>query len=386
MTSNGVDQIQALVLHGAKDLKFETRPKPEPANGEVQIQVKATGLCGSDLHYYNHGRNGNFVVRAPLCLGHEASGIVTAVADGSALKVGDRVALEVGLPCRLCHLCTAGRYNLCQSLRFKSSAKTFPHFDGTLQTVITHPANMCHKLPDSVSFEQGALIEPLAVSLHALRRSQNGDGVPLLGSTALVLGAGAVGMLTAAALAVSGVSSITIADIDGARLKIAEGMAGGRFHFKTFVIPKSAPPSSTEEAFSNAEKLAKEISASVGLSLGFDRVFECTGVPPCVQLGCYAAAPGGKLVLVGMGSSGMSLPTAAFALREVDVIGVFRYANCYPPAIALFASGQLDGVAEALVTHRVNLQDGELAFRLAANVATPEEAGNRVPVKVLVVS
>ncbi|RMD40357.1 hypothetical protein DV735_g4784, partial [Chaetothyriales sp. CBS 134920] len=366
MTSNGVDQIQALVLHGAKDLKFETRPKPEPANGEVQVEVKATGLCGSDLHYYNHGRNGNFLVRAPLCLGHEASGVVTAVSDGSALQVGDRVALE--------------------NLRFKSSAKTFPHFDGTLQTVITHPANMCHKLPDSVSFEQGALIEPLAVSLHALRRSQNGDGVPLLGSTALVLGAGAVGMLTAAALAVSGVSSITIADIDGARLKIAEGIAGGRFHFKTFQIPRSAPPSSTEEAFSNAEKLAKEISASAGLSLGFDRVFECTGVPPCVQLGCYAAAPGGKLVLVGMGSSGMSLPTAAFALREVDVIGVFRYANCYPPAIALFASGQLDGVAEALVTHRVKLQDGELAFRLAANAATPEEAENRVPVKVLVVS
>ncbi|RMZ87360.1 hypothetical protein DV736_g5410, partial [Chaetothyriales sp. CBS 134916] len=372
MASNSVDQIQALVLHGAKDLKFEERPKPEPAKGEVQIQVKATGLCGSDLHYYNHGRNGNFVLRAPLCLGHEASGILTAVPDGAAtsgLKVGDRVAMEVGLP-----------------LRFKSSAKTFPHLDGTLQTVITHPADMCHKLPDNVSFEQGALVEPLAVSLHALRRSQNGDGAPLVGSTALVLGAGAVGMLTAAVLAVSGVSSITVADIDASRLKIVESIAGGQFHFKTFLIPKSAPPASTEEAFNNADKLAKEISVSVGLSTGFDRVFECTGVPPCVQLGCYAAAPGGKLVLVGMGSSGMSLPTAAFALREVDVIGVFRYANCYPAAIALFASGQLDGVADALVTHRVKLQDGELAFRLAANVATPEENENRVPVKVIVVS
>ncbi|RMZ76091.1 hypothetical protein DV737_g4972, partial [Chaetothyriales sp. CBS 132003] len=342
MASNGVDQIQALVLHGAKDLKFEERPKPVPAKGEVQIQVKATGLCGSDLHYYNHGRNGNFVLRAPLCLGHEASGILALVPDEAAtsgLKVGDRVAMEVGLPCRLCNYCTAGRYNLCQSLRFKSSAKTFPHLDGTLQTVITHPADMCHKLPDNVSFEQGALVEPLAVSLHALRRSQNGN-----------------------VLAVSGVSSITVADIDAPRLKIVEGMAGGRFHFKTFLIPKSAPPASTEEAFGNAEKLAKEIAASVGHSAGFDRVFECTGVPPCVQLGCYAAAPGGKLVLVGMGSSGMSLPTAAFALREVDVIGVFRYANCYPAAIALLASGQLDGVADALVTHRVKLQDGERAF------------------------
>ena len=152
MGSLGTDNIQALVLHGAKDLKFEERPRPTPTQGEVQIQVKATGLCGSDLHYYNHGRNGKFVVQEPLCLGHESAGIVTAAPDAVAngndaqsqptmshLKVGDRVAMEVGLPCRKCDLCTTGRYNLCPTLRFKSSAKTFPHLDGTLQAVITHP-------------------------------------------------------------------------------------------------------------------------------------------------------------------------------------------------------------------------------------------------------
>ena len=152
------------------------------------------------------------------------------------------------------------------------------------------------------------------------------------------------------------------------------------------MIPKGAPAASTEEAFSKADNLAKEISAFAGLSTGFDRVFECTGVPPCVQLGCYAATPGGKLVLVGMGSSGMALPTSAFALREVDVMGVFRYANCYPAAVALFASGQLDGVAEALVTHRVTLEDGERAFRLAANAAKPGEDEGRIPVKVMITS
>ena len=357
-------------------------------------------MCGSDLHYYNHGRNGIFVLQSPLCLGHESAGIVTAVPEtpttnghadksqpeASKLKVGDRVAMEVGLPCRKCDLCTAGRYNLCPSLRFRSSAKTFPHLDGTLQTVVTHPTDMCHKLPENVSFEQGALVEPLAVSLHGIKRSRNGEGAPLVGSTALVLGAGAMGMLTAAALSVSGVSSIVIADIDAPRLKIVEGMAHGRFHFKTFLIPKAAPPSSTEEAFSRADSLAKEISAFAGLPSGFDRVFECSGVPPCVQLGCYAATAGGKLVLVGMGSSGMPLPTSAFALREVDVIGVFRYANCYPAAIALFASGQLDGVAEALVTHRVKLEDGEKAFRLAGNAAKPGEDEGRIPVKVMITS
>ena len=335
-----------------------------------------------------------------MCLGHESSGIITATPETpqtnghtnasslptSSFKVGDRVAMEVGLPCRKCNLCAMGRYNLCPNLRFKSSAKTFPHLDGTLQTTITHPADMCHKLPENVSFEQGALVEPLAVSLHGIKRSQNGEGVPLVGSTALVLGAGAVGMLTAAALSVSGVSSITVADIDAPRLKIVEGMSHGRFNFKTFLIPKSAPPASTEEAFTKADSLAKEISAFASLPTGFDRVFECSGVPPCVQLGCYAATAGGKLILVGMGSAGMPLPTAALALREVDMMGVFRYANCYPAAIALFASGQLDGVAEALVTHRVKLEDGERAFRLAANAAKPGEDEGRIPVKVMITS
>lgn len=382
--------IKALVLHGARDLRLEVRETPLPKQGEVQVSIKATGLCGSDLHYYNHGRNGNFVLKAPLVLGHEASGVVTAVPDsGSDLTVGDRVALEVGLPCRTCKLCTTGRYNLCQQLTFRSSAKTFPHLDGTLQTLITQPSDMCHKLPEHVTFEQGALIEPLAVVLHALNRSQNsgsGANVPLIGSSALVLGAGAVGMLTAAALSIAGVSNIVIADIDAPRLEIASKMAGGRFKLKTFLIPKKAPPKDNDEAFANAESLAKEAIASAGLATGFDRVYECTGVPPCVQLGIYAAAAGGTLVLVGMGNPVQTLPLGAAALREVDIVGVFRYANCYPPAIALFASGQLDGVAEALVTHRALLQDGERAFRLAANAAKEGEDEGRVPVKVLITS
>ncbi|KAI9879798.1 MAG: hypothetical protein M1823_006797, partial [Watsoniomyces obsoletus] len=185
---------------------------------------------------------------------------------------------------------------------------------------------MCHRLPENVTFEQGALVEPLAVSLHAIKRSENAGssaGTPLVGSNALVLGAGAVGMLTAAALSVAGVANIVIADIDAPRLKIAAGMAGGRFKLKTFLIPKKSPPASTEEALSNAERLAKEAGASVGLETGFDRVFECTGVPPCVQMGIYAATAGGKLILVGMGSPVQTLPLGAAALREVDIIGVF---------------------------------------------------------------
>ncbi|EXJ90127.1 L-iditol 2-dehydrogenase [Capronia epimyces CBS 606.96] len=394
------ESVQALVLHGAKDLRVETRPEPTPRKGEVQIAIKATGLCGSDLHYYQHGRNGSFVIQAPLVLGHEASGVVTAVPDtqngattgagpSAGLKVGDRVALEVGIPCRSCSLCTTGRYNLCPQMSFRSSAKTFPHADGTLQTVISHPANMCHELPEHVTFEQGALVEPLAVSLHGINRSQSAGssaGVPLVGSTALVLGAGAVGMLTAAALAVAGVSKIVIADIDAPRLKIAAGLASGKYKLKTFLLPRKAPAPTIEETLAGAQELATEVCKSADLQSGFDRVFECTGVQSCVQLGIFAATAGGKLVLVGMGTPTQTLPLGAAALREVDIIGVFRYANCYPAAIALFASGQLDGVVEDLVTHRVALADGERAFRLAANQPKDGEDEGRVPVKVVITS
>lgn len=375
-------QVQALVLHGAQDLRLESRPEPSPAENEVSIRIKATGLCGSDLHYYTHGRNGAFVLQSPLVLGHEASGIITQSSTPS-LPINTRVALEVGLPCRTCSLCTRGRYNLCATLRFKSSAKTFPHADGTLQSVMTHPADMCHILPERTSFEQGALVEPLAVSLHAINRSQ-GD-IPFAGSTALVLGAGAVGMLTAAALSVSGVCQILVADIDEPRLKIVAGIGGGRFNVKTFLLPRKPPGKDMEETLNSAQELVREVCAAAGLE-GFDRVFECTGVPSCVQLGIYAASPGSKLVLVGMGTPVQTLPLGAAALREVDIVGVFRYANCYPAAIALFASGKLDGVAEALVTHRVPLEDGEKAFRLAANKAKPGEDEGRVAVKVVVTS
>ncbi|KPI38880.1 Sorbitol dehydrogenase [Cyphellophora attinorum] len=382
------ESIRALVLHGAKDLRLESRETPKPQPNELTIAIRATGLCGSDLHYYNHGRNGNFVLQHPMCLGHESSGTITSTPSTTSttttsnLKEGDRVALEVGLPCRACPLCTTGRYNLCPKLRFKSSAKTHPHLDGTLQTVITHPADLCHKLPENVTFEQGALVEPLAVVLHAVRRSQgagSGGTAPLVGSSALVLGAGAVGMLTAATLAVSGVSNIVIADIDGPRLEIAKGMAGGRFRLKTFLIPKKASPKDTEEALSNGQDLAKEVAKVGDLpeGFGFDRVYE---------FGDLCCDGGRDVGVGGDGESGADVAIGAAALREVDIIGVFRYANCYPAAIALFASGQLDGVAEALVSHRVGLEDGERAFRLAANAAREGEDEGRAVVKVLITS
>ncbi|KAF9890383.1 hypothetical protein FE257_006051 [Aspergillus nanangensis] len=371
---------QALVLHGAKDLRLESRPIPPPTPNEVQIAIRATGLCGSDLHYYTHGRNGDFVVRAPMCLGHESSGTVTATgAAVTTLQPGDRVALEVGLPCRVCSYCQSGRYNICPAMNFRSSAKVFPHADGTLMERTNHPANMCHKLPGGVSFAGGALVEPLAVCLHAIRRSRPPTKAEVAlaqelegPSAALVFGAGAIGLLLAAALATTQpFGEIVVADIDQARLDIAERLGLG---LKTMLIPraegapaKDAPHAEQVEfALGNAQKVAGELKALVSGKVGFSRVYDCTGVPACVQAGIYAAAPGAVLVQIGMGNPVQTVPLGAAALREVDIIGVFRYDGyAYPAAIELVASGKLDRVEELVVTHRVKLEDGDRAFALA---------------------
>lgn len=368
----------------------------------MQVAIKATGLCGSDLHYYNHGRNGDFIVRAPLCLGHESSGVITALGSAvTSLQVGDKVALEVGLPCRTCPLCKLGRYNICPALNFRSSAKVFPHVDGTLMEVTTHPADMCYKLPAGSSLKAGALVEPLAVCLHAIRRSRppaaeevkvwEGAGERC---SALVFGAGAIGLLLASALATryqGSFSEIVVADIEPKRLEIAEQLGMG---LKTFRIPKSDPahPAPAKEA-AHAEQVGFALQSAQGVAgqlkevnggSGFSRVYDCTGVPACVQAGIYGAAAGGVLVQIGMGNPVQTLPVGAAALREVDIIGVFRYDGfAYPAAIELLGSGKFGRVEELVVTHQVKLEEGERAFELAGRGVDEE---GRTVVKVVIES
>jgi L-iditol 2-dehydrogenase len=318
----------------------------------------------------------------------------------TTLSVGDRVALEVGLPCRTCALCKQGRYNICKAMRFRSSAKTFPHLDGTLMERTNHDADMCHALPDSVSDAGGALVEPLAVTLHAIRRSRPPSREEVKSAreageetAALVFGAGAIGLLLAGALAGGeNFSSIVVADIDERRLRIAEDM---RLGLKTVLIPKGGVPplkdaplaEQTAYALENAQRVAAVLTEAAreegGLAVdGFSRVYDCTGVPACVQAGIYASAPGGVLVQVGMGHPIQTLPVGAAALREVDIIGVFRYdGHAYPAAIALLASGKMKSVEEKVVTHRLKFEEGERAFELAGKGV--DEEGNPV-VKVVI--
>ncbi|KAJ4368800.1 hypothetical protein N0V83_005882 [Neocucurbitaria cava] len=367
-------QIRASVLHGAGDLRIESRSIFPPGPTDLQVSIRSTGLCGSDLHYYRHYRNGDILVREPMSLGHESAGVVMAVgADVSNFKVGDKVALEVGLPCEQCERCKEGRYNICKGMKFRSSAKAFPHAQGTLQDRINHPAAWCHKLPDDVSLDLGALLEPLSVAIQASRRAQLGAG-----ATVLVFGAGAVGLLVAAMAKISGAGTVVIADIDAGRVQFA---VDNKFAHKGFTVPLKRG-STIEEQLDIAKETAAEIGKTTKESGGevgeVDAVFECTGVPSCVQASIFASRPGGKVLLIGMGTPVQTLPISAAALREVDIIGVFRYANTYPTGIEVVSKKGPDYPDfSKLVTHRYQgLEAAVEAFDMAGK--TKDDSGNLV--------
>ncbi|EJF59297.1 GroES-like protein [Dichomitus squalens] len=348
----------AAVLHGAKDMRFEERTLWPPHQGQAQVAVMATGLCGSDLHYYAHGRNGDFVVQAPLVLGHEAAGIVTAVGPGvKNLVPGQRVAIEAGIMCNNCSYCAKGRYNLCKNMRFCSSAKTFPHSDGTLQERMNHPAHVLHPLPDNCTFEQAALAEPLSVLLHAARRAELTPGSR---QSVLVFGVGAIGLLACALAKSYGASRVVAIDINQTRLDFA--LKHG-FAEQVHCLPFADKAKTTDEALRRAKENISAALTEFNMPDGFDLVFECTGAEPCIQMSIHAAVTGGKVMLVGMGSRNVTLPLSAAATREVDIHGSFRYAHTYPTALQLLASGKLPNI-EKIITHRFALEDTARAFEL----------------------
>ncbi|KAK0655111.1 chaperonin 10-like protein [Cercophora newfieldiana] len=366
--------VLASVLHGPRDLRLESRPLPSLSPTDVQLSILTTGLCGSDLHYYTHFRNGDILVREPLTLGHESSGLITALGSAvTSLSVGDRVALEVGQPCTECDLCASGRYNICRGMKFRSSAKAFPHAQGTLQEEVVMPARWVHKLPAEVSSEMGALAEPLAVALHAAARGGLGEG-----GKVLVFGAGAVGLLCAAvSKAVTRARVVVVADIqeDRVRFAVENGFADGG------VVVPARRPETVEGKLEYAREVAEMVKGLVvnGEAVGeVGGTYECTGVESCMQSSIYATAPGGKIMIIGMGNPIQTLPISAASLREVDLIGVFRYANTYPRVIELLASkNPLLPDLTKLITQRFKGMDNiPKAFDMAAKVKDDE--GNLV--------
>ncbi|KAF2714803.1 GroES-like protein [Pleomassaria siparia CBS 279.74] len=370
--------IQASVLHGPRDLRLETRSISDPAPNELQIAIKATGLCGSDVSYYNKFRNGDLQAVQPLSLGHESAGVVVAIGEAvTGFVIGERVALEVGVPCDSCRSCQRGRYNLCPSMRFRSSAKSVPHFQGTLQERVNHPAKWCHKIPAHVTLESAALLEPLSVAIHATRRASIEQG-----DTAIIFGAGTVGLLVAAMAKISGATTVVIADVDSGRVNYA--LSNGFAH-KGYIVTPRRHLNDTSERLAAAKEISRDIVQIASLNEidfeGADVTFDCTGKEICMQAGLYSTRPGGKLVMVGMGTPIQTLPMSAAHLKEVDIIGIFRYANTYATGIKILSAGALPSL-DNMVTHRFKgLGAAKDAFELAGK--TVDKDGKLV-LKVLI--
>ncbi len=335
-------QNLSAVLNAAKTLEVVERPVPVPDPHEVLVEVRAVGICGSDVHYYEHGRIGPYVVEQPMVVGHEAAGVVVAVgADVADHRVGERVALEPGVPCRRCAQCLAGRYNLCPDVRFFAT----PPVDGAICQLVAIDAGFAHPVPEALTDEQAAMAEPVSVGIWAAQKAHVGPG-----DRVLVTGAGPVGLFAAQVARAFGGIEVTISDPSEFRLSVAEDLG--------LVAHRPGQPFDGE----------------------FDVVIECSGAQAAVSAGMSALARAGRLVLVGMGADSVSIDVPLLQGREITLTGTFRYANTYPLALSLIASGavRVDGV----VTHRFDIAHTEDALTVARRdpkalkaVVTPYAAG-----------
>ncbi|OLB91181.1 MAG: NAD(P)-dependent alcohol dehydrogenase [Actinobacteria bacterium 13_2_20CM_2_66_6] len=316
--------MNAAVLYAPHDLRVEQRPIPTPLDGEVLVRILSVGVCGSDVHYYEHGRIGDFVVKSPLVLGHESSGEIVEVGNGVAqARVGERVAIEPGEPCGRCDQCLAGRYNLCPNIRFHGT----PPVDGTLSEFVTVKAALAFNVPDEISDNAAALLEPLSVGIWANRKAGTAAGTSLL-----IAGAGPIGLVTTMVARALDAKRITVTDVNRDRLSAA--LASG----------------ATEIAVPGTDNIDGE----------FDAFIDCSGSSAAIAAGVRSVRPAGSVVLVGMGADELRLPLGVIQQRELIITGTFRYANTWPTAIALAASGRVD--LDELVTGEFSLAEVEQAL------------------------
>lgn len=330
----------SFVLNKPGDVSFEERPKPTlKTPHDVLVAINYTGICGSDVHYWVHGAIGKFVVKDPMVLGHESSGTIVEVGEAvTTLKVGDRVALEPGYPCRRCPNCTAGKYNLCPDMVFAAT----PPYDGTLTGYWVAPSDFCFKLPDNVSQQEGALIEPLAVAVHIVKQANVKPG-----NSVVVMGAGPVGLLCAAVAKAYGATKIVSVDIVQSKLDFAKDFASTHIYTSQRISP---------------EDNAKALLELADLPDGADVVIDASGAEPSIQASIHVVKVGGHYVQGGMGKSDITFPIMAMCIKEMTVSGSFRYGpGDYPLAVELVASGKVD--VKKLVTGTVEFKQAEEAFK-----------------------
>ncbi|MCI9415946.1 MAG: NAD(P)-dependent alcohol dehydrogenase [Eubacterium sp.] len=352
--------MKTAVMLGIGKMGFEEREIPVPKDNEVLVKLEYVGICGSDLHYYETGAIGDYVVKPPFVLGHEPGGTVVAAGKSvKHLKVGDRVALEPGKTCGCCEFCKTGKYNLCPDVVFFAT----PPVDGVFQEYVAHEADLCFKLPDHVSTLEGALIEPLAVGFHAAMQ-----GKARAGQTAVVMGAGCIGLVTMMALKAMGVSRVYVVDIMEKRLqKALELGADGVIN------------ASQSDAVEEVKKLT--------FGKGCDLAVETAGTQITTVQTIHMTKKGATIVLVGYGKSGeMTLPMSLALDKELTFKTVFRYRHIYPMAIDAVAAGKVN--LKGIVTDVFGLDEVQKAMDYSVNhkadivkavirIAEDEETGNQ---------
>lgn len=332
--------MESLVLEpnlalSLRDIAIEEPMEPT----DVRVAIRTVGICGSDLHYYVHGRIGPFVVREPMVLGHEASGVVVEVGSAvTGLAPGDRVCMEPGIPRTDSRASLLGMYNLDAAVRFWAT----PPVHGVLRPIVVHPAAFTFRLPDAVSFAEGAMVEPLAVGLHAVNKARLRAG-----SVAVVLGAGPIGILTALAAVAGGCSRVIISDIHDQKLKVAAALGP--------IVPVNS-----------ASGDLRGVVASETGGWGADAVFEASGAREAAEAAVDLAAPGGVLAFVGMPSGPIAFDVVAAQTRELRTESIFRYANVFPQALALMASRRID--VRPLITDRYPFERSVEAFDFARSM------------------
>ncbi|KAI0320666.1 xylitol dehydrogenase [Amylostereum chailletii] len=341
----------SFVLQKAHSTSFEDRPVPEIGDDDVLIEVKKTGICGSDVHYLVHGSIGEFVVKSPMVLGHESAGVISKVGKNvTTLKAGDRVAMEPGKSCRTCDTCKSGRYQLCPQMAF---AATPPH-DGTLARYYRLPADLAYPLPTNLTLEDGALMEPLAVAVHCcnylaqLRPTQN----------VAVFGCGPVGLLCMAVAKALGAARIIAVDIVDSRLDFARSYAATD-RYK----PPAPQDGESKIAYStrSAEIMRTQLNIEDRGSNAIDLVIDASGAEVSIQTGMLVAGVGGTYIQVGMGQPEVTIPIGLLGSKELTIRTSFRYGpGDYPLAIALAAAGKVD--LKPMVTHRFKFDDAIIAF------------------------
>jgi len=331
--------MKSIVIHAAKDLRIETHEVEEPDAGQVQIKLAAGGICGSDLHYFNHGGFGAIRLKEPMILGHEVSGHITKLGAGvEGLHVGQLVAVSPSRPCNTCKYCQEGLHNQCLNMRFYGSAMPFPHIQGAFREVLVADASQC-VVADGLSAAQAAMAEPLAVALHATKRA--GD---LLGKSVLVTGCGPIGALSILAARRAGADRVVAVDLSDFTLGVAKKVGADEI-INTGRDPKAL------------ESFTKDKGT-------FDVLYECSGAQPALVAAIATLRPRGKIIQLGLGGD-MSLPMMAITSKELSLMGSFRFHEEFATGVSLMRKGLID--VGPLMTHTVALDDAKQGFELASD-------------------